>query len=138
MEPKVALLSHSNFGTSDSPSALKMRNALRLVTEAAPDLEIEGEMHADSALSESIRERIFPGSRLNGQANLLIAPSVDSANIAFNMIKVLGDGLPLGPVLLGLGHPAHVVTPSVTVRGLLNMTALSVVDAQIFSARKQE
>lgn len=138
MEPKVALLSHSNFGTSDSPSALKMRKALRLVTEAAPDLEIEGEMHADSALSESIRERIFPGSRLNGQANLLIAPSVDSANIAFNMIKVLGDGLPLGPVLLGLGHPAHVVTPSVTVRGLLNMTALSVVDAQIFSARKQE
>lgn len=138
MEPKVALLSHSNFGTSDSPSALKMRKALRLVRESAPDLEIEGEMHADSALSESIRERIFPGSRLNGQANLLIAPSVDSANIAFNMIKVLGDGLPLGPVLLGLGHPAHVVTPSVTVRGLLNMTALSVVDAQIFSARKQE
>lgn len=138
MEPKIALLSHSNFGTSDSPSALKMRRALHLVTEAAPDLEIEGEMHADSALSENIRERIFPGSRLNGQANLLIAPSVDSANIAFNMIKVLGDGLPLGPVLLGLGHPAHVVTPSVTVRGLLNMTALSVVDAQIFSARKQE
>lgn len=138
IEPKVALLSHSNFGTSNSPSALKMRKALELVNQAAPDLEIEGEMHADSALSESIRERIFPGSRLNGQANLLIAPSVDAANISFNMIKVLGDGLPLGPVLLGLGHPAHIVTPSVTVRGLLNMTALSVVDAQIFAAKKQE
>lgn len=137
MEPKVALLSHSNFGTSDGASALKMRAALELITRAAPDLEIDGEMHADSALSGTIRERIFPGSRLEGAANLLIAPSLDAANISFNMIKVLGDGLSLGPILLGLGHTGHIVTPSVTVRGLLNMAALSVVDAQIFSAKTQ-
>jgi malate dehydrogenase (oxaloacetate-decarboxylating)(NADP+) len=130
VEPKVALLSHSSFGSSQDGSAQKMREALRLVRAAAPGLEVEGEMHADSAISEEIRSRIFPNSRLVGSANLLIMPSLDAANIAFNMLKVLGDGLAIGPILLGMSRPAHIVTPSVTVRGLVNMTAFAVYDAQ--------
>ena len=130
VEPKVALLSHSSFGSSQDGSAQKMREALRLVRAAAPGLEVEGEMHADSAISEEIRNRIFPNSRLVGSANLLIMPSLDAANIAFNMLKVLGDGLAIGPILLGMSRPAHIVTPSVTVRGLVNMTAFAVYDAQ--------
>lgn len=88
-------------------------------------------MHADAALSEEIRERIFPGSRLSGQANLLVMPTLDAANIAFNMVKILGDGLPVGPILVGTARPAHIVTPSVTARGLVNMSALAAVDAQL-------
>jgi len=130
VEPKVALLSHSNFGSADAPSARKMREALLLIRERAPALEVEGEMHADAAISEDIRERIFPNSRLKGSANLLILPTLDAANIAFNALAVLGDGQPVGPLLLGVARPAHVVTPSVTVRGLLNMTAIAVYDAQ--------
>ncbi|MGC2856866.1 NADP-dependent malic enzyme [Novispirillum sp. DQ9] len=129
IEPKVALLSHSNFGTADTASARRMRAALEILWREDPDLEVEGEMHSDSALSEALRNRIFPGSRLKGQANLLIMPSADAANIAFNMVKVLGEGLNVGPILLGPRSPAHIVTPSITVRGLLNMTALSVVEA---------
>jgi malate dehydrogenase (oxaloacetate-decarboxylating)(NADP+) len=131
IEPKVALLSQSNFGSADTPAARKMRHAMALLRQRAPTLEAEGEMHADAALSEEIRRRIFPNARLKGPANLLIMPSLDAANIAFNTLKVLGDGQAVGPILLGLNGAAHVVTPSITVRGLLNMTAIAVYDAQV-------
>ncbi len=131
MEPKLALLSHSNFGSSDAPSAKKMREALAIIRERAPDLEVEGEMHGDVAITEEIRSRVFPSSRLKGSANLLIMPTLDSANIAVDLLKSLGDGQPIGPILLGLKHPAHVLTPSVTVRGLVNMSAVAVYDAQV-------
>ena len=131
IEPKVALVSHSNFGTSDTASARKMREAVRLLREEAPELEAEGEMHADAALNEEIRRRIFPRSRLKGQANLLVLPTIDAANTAFNLLKVLGDGLPVGPILVGAAEPVHILTPSVTARGILNMSALAVVDAQL-------
>jgi malate dehydrogenase (oxaloacetate-decarboxylating)(NADP+) len=108
-----------------------MREALVEITRRCPDLEVEGEMHADSALSEEIRARIFPNSRLKGQANLLVMPDLDAANIAFNMTKVMGDGLSVGPVLLGMDKPTHILTPSVTVRGIVNMSALATVDAQV-------
>ncbi|BBK35756.1 malic protein NAD-binding protein [Allostella sp. ATCC 35155] len=130
MEPKVALLSHSNFGTSDAPSARKMRDALAIILDRAPGLEVEGEMHGDAAIQEQIRQRLFPSSRLSGTANLLIMPNVDAANIAFNLLKALGDGLSVGPMLVGAGGAAHVLTPAVTTRGILNMTAVAVVDAQ--------
>ena len=130
MEPKVALLSHSNFGSANSASALKMRAALELIEERAPELEIDGEMNSDAALSDEIRRHLQPDSRLRGQANLLVMPTLDAANIAFNMLKVLGDGLSVGPILLGAGRPAHVVSDTITVRGLINITALAVVDAQ--------
>jgi malate dehydrogenase (oxaloacetate-decarboxylating)(NADP+) len=130
IEPKVALLSHSNFGSADTTTALRMREALGIVQERCPELEIEGEMHGDSAVSEAIRKRIFPNARLKGPANLLVMPTLDAANIAFNLLKTLGDGLSVGPMLLGLSQPAHILTPSVTVRGIVNMTALCVVDAQ--------
>jgi len=132
--PKVALLSHSNFGSVDSPSAGKMRDALAEIIKRCPDLEVEGEMHADSALSEEILARIFPNSRLKGKANLLVMPDLDAANIAFNMTKVMGDGLSVGPVLLGVAQPAHILTPSITVRGIVNMSALATVDAQVSAA----
>ncbi len=138
VEPKVALLSHSNFGSADSPSARKMREALKLLHQRAPALEVEGEMHADSALSEEIRNRIFPGSKLRGRANLLVMPTLDAANIAFNMTKVLGDGLSVGPILLGAALPAHILTPSVTARGVVNMTAVAVVDAQNLEAGRRK
>ncbi len=129
--PKVALLSHSNFGSAKDASARKMRRVVEILRARAPELEVEGEMHADAALSEEIRERIFPDSRLSGQANLLVMPTLDAANIAFNMVKILGDGLPVGPILVGTARPAHIVTPSVTARGLVNMSALAAVDAQL-------
>lgn len=129
--PKVALVSHSNFGSHTDESAVKMRAAVEEIRRRAPQLEVEGEMHADAALSEDIRHDIFPNSRLKGEANLLIMPSLDAANIAFNMMKVLGDGLTIGPILLGAAQPAHIVTPSVTVRGLVNIAAVANVDAQL-------
>jgi len=129
IEPKVALLSHSNFGSHETPSARKMRDALRLIRRAYPTLEVEGEMRSDLALSESIRNQRFPDSLLDGRANLLIMPNQDAANISFNMLKVLGGGIAIGPILLGAAKTAHVVTPSVTVRGLLNMTALAAVQS---------
>jgi malate dehydrogenase (oxaloacetate-decarboxylating)(NADP+) len=131
IKPKVALLSHSNFGTHDTPSAYKMRCALADLRQRAPDLEIDGEMHADAALSEAIREAILPNSTLKGEANLFIMPNVDAANIAFNMLKVLGDGIAVGPLLLGVAAPAHILTPSITPRGIVNMTALATVGAQV-------
>jgi len=129
--PKAALLSHSSFGTSEAPSAAKMRYALALINQLAPDLEIEGEMHGDAALSESVRNAAFPDSRLKGEANLLIMPTLDAANIAFNLLKTtVGGGITIGPILLGSAMPVHIVTPTATVRRIINMTALAVVDAQ--------
>ncbi|MGP1397745.1 MAG: NADP-dependent malic enzyme [Inquilinaceae bacterium] len=133
--PKVALLSHSNFGAIDSQSAHKMRAALALIRDRLPDLEIDGEMHADSALNESIRKRLLPKGGLTGRANLLIMPTLDAANIAFNLVKVVSESISIGPILMGVACPAHIVTPSITVRGLVNMTALATVDAQNVSAR---
>jgi malate dehydrogenase (oxaloacetate-decarboxylating)(NADP+) len=133
--PKVALLSYSNFGSRPGTSSGRMRDALKLLHNRVPDLEVEGEMHGDAALSEEIRARVFPDSRLKGAANLLIMPSLNAANIAFNLLKTLGDGLSVGPMLLGMAQPAHIVTESVTVRGLVNITALAVVEAQTSATR---
>jgi malate dehydrogenase (oxaloacetate-decarboxylating)(NADP+) len=130
LEPKVALLSHSNFGSLRSASALKMAAARALIEQRAPGLEVDGEMHGDAALSQEIRERLYPGCRLKGEANLLIMPNVDAANISFNLIKATsGDGITVGPVLLGAAKPVHILTATATVRRLVNMTALAVVDA---------
>ena len=130
IEPRAALLSHSNFGSSQRETAAKMRDALKLIRRMAPDLEIDGEMHADAALSQEIRDRLVPDSTLSGSANLLIMPSLDAANIAYNMLRMLNDGVAVGPMLLGMNQTAHVLQESVTVRGIVNMTALSVVEAQ--------
>jgi malate dehydrogenase (oxaloacetate-decarboxylating)(NADP+) len=130
MHPKVALLSHSLFGSSDHPSARKMAAAVQILHERAPSLEVDGEMHGDAALDPEVRRNVFPNSRLSDSANLVICPSLDSANISFNLLKTAADGLHVGPMLLGTAQPAHVLTPSVTARGILNMTALSVVEAQ--------
>ncbi|MBP6243287.1 MAG: NADP-dependent malic enzyme [Chromatiaceae bacterium] len=130
IEPKVALLSHSNFGSHQDASARKMHDALRLIRAAYPELEIEGEMRADLALSQAIRQERFPDSLLEGRANLLIMPNQDAANIAFNLLKLMGEGTAIGPILLGAAKSAHVVTPGLTVRGLLNMTALAAVQAR--------
>ena len=128
--PKVALLSASNFGSLELPSMRKMQRALALLQERAPDLEVEGEMHGDAALSEEIRLKEFPNSRLRGPANLLIMPTLDSANITFNLLKTAaGDGVTIGPILLGASRAVHILTPSATVRRIVNMTALAVVDA---------
>jgi malate dehydrogenase (oxaloacetate-decarboxylating)(NADP+) len=132
--PKAALLSHSNFGTRDTPTAKLMRAALELIHQRAPELEIEGEMHGDNAINEQIRLRLFPNSRLKGQANLLIMPTLDAANISFNLLKTLGNGLSVGPMLMGVAMPVHVVVPSITVRGIVNMTAVAAVDAQAAAA----
>jgi malate dehydrogenase (oxaloacetate-decarboxylating)(NADP+) len=130
MAPKIALLSHADFGSDDSRSSVKMRQALALIRERAPELEVDGEMQADTALSDMIRERVFPNSRLKGEANVLIMPNLDAANIAFQFTKVLADALPVGPILIGPAKPAHVLTPSVTARGIVNITAVAVVEAQ--------
>ena len=130
LTPKVALLSHADFGDSDDPSARKMRETLALLRQRAPSLEVDGEMQADTALVEAIRDRKLPGSNFRGEANVLIMPNLDAANIAYQFIKVLADALPVGPILLGTAKPAHVLTTSVTARGVVNMTALAVVEAQ--------
>jgi malate dehydrogenase (oxaloacetate-decarboxylating)(NADP+) len=128
--PKVALLSHSSFGAADTPTARKMCAALALIEKLAPALEVEGEMQGDAALSEEIRMRVFPSSRLKGDANLLVMPTLDAANIAFNLLKTAaGDGITIGPILLGAARPVHIMTISATVRRIVNMTALTVVDA---------
>src|SRR5205809_2103894 len=130
--PNVALLSHSSFGTSDLPCAKKMRDALALIRAQAPDLEVDGEMHGDAALSENVRNSVFPNSRLKGEANLLIMPSIDAANISFNLLKAAsGGGVTLGPILLGVAKPVHILTQSATVRRIVNMTALTVVDCAV-------
>ncbi len=128
--PKVALLSHSSFGTEDTPTAVKMREVLGELNRRAPELEVEGEMHGDAALDEQIRQVTFPNSRLKGQANLLVMPTLDAANISFNLLKVAaGDNLTVGPILLGAARPVNILTPTATVRRIVNMTALTVVDA---------
>jgi malate dehydrogenase (oxaloacetate-decarboxylating)(NADP+) len=130
LTPRVALLSHSNFGAEDTPTSLKMRRALSLLREQAPDLEVDGEMHGDAALSDDIRNHVFPNSTLRGPANLLIMPTLDAANIAFNLIKTAaGDGLTVGPMLLGAARPVHILTPTATVRRIINVTALLSVEA---------
>jgi malate dehydrogenase (oxaloacetate-decarboxylating)(NADP+) len=128
--PKIALISHADFGSADTPSAVKMREALACIRERAPDLEVDGEMQADTALSEQIRERVYPSSRLEGEANVLIMPNLDAANIAFQFTKILADALPVGPILIGPAKPAHILTPSITARGIVNLTAVAVVEAQ--------
>jgi malate dehydrogenase (oxaloacetate-decarboxylating)(NADP+) len=128
--PHVALLSHSNFGTSNAPSAVKMRRALQILRERAPELDVDGEMHADCAIDESIRRRIMPYSTLHGDANLLVCPDIDSANIGYNLLKTAaGHNVAIGPFLLGAARPVHILTPSATVRRIVNMTALLVLDA---------
>ena len=130
LSPKVALLSHSSFGSYDTPSARKMQRVAQLLWERAPELEVEGEMHGDAALSEEVRSQVFPHSRLKGEANLLIMPTLDAANIAFNLLKqAAGDGVTIGPILLGTAAPVNILTPTATVRRIVNLTAVTVVEA---------
>ncbi|MDE2095581.1 MAG: NADP-dependent malic enzyme, partial [Burkholderiales bacterium] len=130
LQPKAALLSHSNFGSSNQPSAVKMREALALLQQRAPWLEVDGEMHGDTALDASYRKRLMPRSTLTGEANLLVLPDIDAANISYNLLKTAaGGGIAIGPVLLGAARPVHILTPSATVRRIINMTALTVADA---------
>ena len=134
MEPKVGLLSHSNFGSRDNHSAKKMRRAREIISTTFPDLAVEGEMNADAALSEETRNTIFPNAAYKDGANLLVMPNLDAANITYNMVKVMGEGLPVGPMLMGLKKPAHVVTESTTVRGIVNLCAIAAVDAIDYKA----
>jgi malate dehydrogenase (oxaloacetate-decarboxylating)(NADP+) len=130
LHPKAALLSHSNYGSSNQPSAVKMREALALLRERAPWLEVDGEMHGDTALDTAYRAELMPSSTLIGEANLLVLPNIDAANISYNLLKTTaGGGIAIGPVLLGAAQPVHVLTPSATVRRVVNMTALTVADA---------
>jgi len=136
IEPRVALLSHSSFGSHDDTSASKMRRANELITQAAPGLEVEGEMSADMALSTAFRKQEFPSSRLRGPANVLIMPNLDSAHITFNFARIVSDAVTVGPILMGLNYPAHILTPSASVRRVINITAFSVVEAQIHERQK--
>ncbi len=130
IQPKAALLSHSNFGSSNLPSALKMRRALELLRIEAPWLEVDGEMHGDVALDGAMRAVVMPNSTLKGNANLLVLPNLDAANIAYNLLKTAAGGnIAIGPVLLGAAKPVHILTASTTVRRIVNMTALTVADA---------
>ncbi|AUT69547.1 NADP-dependent malic enzyme [Paraburkholderia hospita] len=129
IEPKIALLSHSNFGTSNAPSAQKMRDVLAILQERAPHLQVDGEMHGDLALDANLRKEILPDSTLEGDANLLVLPNIDAANISYNLLKTAaGNNIAIGPILLGAAQPVHVLTPSATVRRIVNMTALLVAD----------
>ncbi|MDO8266524.1 MAG: NADP-dependent malic enzyme [Moraxellaceae bacterium] len=137
LTPKVALLSHSSFGSESTDSARKMRKAWELLQVMAPELEVEGEMHGDAALDEAIRSQVFPNSRLKGAANLLIMPTLDAANIAFNLLKVVSsNGVTVGPILLGASKPVHILTPSATVRRIINMTALTVAEVSSMAATR--
>jgi malate dehydrogenase (oxaloacetate-decarboxylating)(NADP+) len=127
--PKAALVSHSNFGSRDSGSADKMRRALSIIRSMAPELEVDGEMHGDSAISEVLRRRVMPDSTLSGEANLLVFPNLDAANIALGVVKTMTEALHVGPILLGPALPAHILSPSVTSRGVVNMATLAVVEA---------
>jgi malate dehydrogenase (oxaloacetate-decarboxylating)(NADP+) len=129
IEPKVALVTHSNFGSRDSESARKMREALKLIRERMPELEVDGEMQGGSALNETLRKRAMPNSTLAGEANLLVFPNLDAANISLGIVRTMMDALHVGPILLGAALPAHILSPSVTSRGVVNMAALAVVEA---------
>ncbi|MBB1061261.1 NADP-dependent malic enzyme [Marilutibacter spongiae] len=135
VEPKVALLSHSNFGSHDNASAAKMRKVREIIAQRAPKLEVDGEMMADTAWDEELRHRIFPNTRLKGRANLFVMPNLDAANITYNMIRMMTEGVAIGPILMGLDKPAHILTPNSTSRRVVNMTAIAAVDAQIRAAR---
>jgi malate dehydrogenase (oxaloacetate-decarboxylating)(NADP+) len=138
IEPKVALISHSNFGSSDAPSAQKMRRVLDLVRARAPQLEIDGEMHGDSALDEATRKAALPETTLTGSANLLVLPNLDAANISYNLLKTAaGQNVAIGPILLGCAAPVNILTPAVTVRRLVNMAALTVVQTLTPSASEK-
>jgi len=130
LRPKAALLSHSNFGSSGQPSAVKMRRVLDLLKAQAPWLEVDGEMHGDVALDGAARRALMPNSSLAGDANLLVLPNIDAANISYNLLKTAAGGnIAIGPVLLGAAKPLHILTASTTVRRIVNMTALTVADA---------
>ena len=130
--PRAALLSHSNFGSADTPSARKMRLAAEMLQAQAPDLEVEGELQGDAALSSAVLERVFPNSRLTGQANLLVMPNLDAANITFSCLRVVSaQGVAVGPILLGMAKPVHILPPTTTVRGIINMTALACAEAAV-------
>jgi malate dehydrogenase (oxaloacetate-decarboxylating)(NADP+) len=135
IEPKVALLSHSNYGSHENASAAKMREVFKILKARAPKLEVDGEMQADTAWDETLRQRIFPNTTLSGRANLYVMPNLDAANITYNMVRVMTDGVAIGPILMGVDKPAHILTPSSTVRRVVNMTAIAVVDAQIRAAQ---
>ncbi len=130
IEPKIALVSHSDFGSDDTPSARKMRDALEILRQRAPELEADGEMQANTALSQAMRDLVLPSSHMKGEANVLIMPNLDAANIAYTMTMIMAETLPVGPILVGTAKPAHILTPSVTARGIINMTAVSVAEAQ--------
>ncbi|SDZ06755.1 malate dehydrogenase (oxaloacetate-decarboxylating)(NADP+) [Lysobacter sp. yr284] len=136
IEPKVALLSHSNYGSHDNPSAAKMRKVRQIIRQRMPKLEVDGEMQADTAWDDLLRKRIFPNATLHGRANLFVLPNLDSANITYNMVRVMTDGVAIGPILMGLDKPAHILTPASTPRRVVNMTAIAAVDAQIRTARE--
>jgi len=138
IEPKVALLSHSNYGSHENASAAKMREVYKILKARAPKLEVDGEMQADTAWDEALRLRMFPNTTLSGRANLYVMPNLDAANIAYNMVRVMTDGVAIGPILMGVNKPAHILTPSSTVRRVVNMTAIAVVDAQIRAAAQGE
>ncbi|MET4761554.1 malate dehydrogenase (oxaloacetate-decarboxylating)(NADP+) [Bradyrhizobium ottawaense] len=136
IKPKIAFVSHSDFGSYDTDSSRKMRRATQLLKEKHPEIEADGEMQGDTALSAAARKMVLPHSNLEGEANILIMPTLDTANVAYQMIKSLADALPVGPILIGPARPAHILTPSVTARGILNMTAVAVVEAQERAARQ--
>lgn len=137
LKPKIAFVSHSDFGSYDTDSSRKMRRATQLLREKHPEIEADGEMQGDTALSAAARKMVLPHSKLEGEANIMIMPTLDTANVAYQMIKSLADALPVGPILIGPARPAHILTPSVTARGILNMTAVAVVEAQERASRQQ-
>ena len=137
LKPKIAFVSHSDFGSYDTESSRKMRRATALLKQNHPEIEADGEMQGDTALSEATRKMILPHSDLSGEANILMMPNLDAANVAYQMIKVLADAVPVGPILIGPARPAHILTPSVTARGILNMTAVAAVEAQERATRTQ-
>ncbi len=136
--PKVAMLSHSNFGSNEGETAHKMRKACIDIRQRDPSLEIDGEMHADTALSPDIRERLLPDSTLTGPANLFMMPNVEAANITYNMVKILANGIVIGPLLLGAAKPAHIMTSAASARGIINMTAIATVTAQVHEAEQKK
>ena len=134
--PKVALVTHSNFGSRDSESALRMSEACRIIKERDPTLEIDGEMHADVALRETVRQEVMPNSTLKDNANLLVMPNLDAANVGLNMTKAMTDGISIGPMILGARLPIHIVTPSMSTRGIVNMTAMATISAQVAEQKR--
>jgi malate dehydrogenase (oxaloacetate-decarboxylating)(NADP+) len=138
IEPNVALLSHSNFGSHDSPEAEKMRKVLEILRRRNPRLNVDGEMQGDTAWDEALRQRIMPNTTLKGRANLFVLPNLEAANIAYNLVRVFTDSVAIGPILMGISKPAHILTTSASSRRILNMTAIAAVDAQLRKQREAE